>query len=211
MINELSNNQGFPDMKSDESNNWHGELYDWFSAKLGWPSYMDTQGAWELLILELRNSRGLISDGYRYRMLIERSVHSIGLIHGNPIQILSGQSVPIIHDTPNGFKLLRAVATEDYFIQIPYEFKRFIDPWFIMQVPSSKWQNSPKEGVNWEDMEFEMNRWTTYVQEIIFRSMCRSLQIAVYQEVWFECPWSRGICAISEAKCKKITALGTIL
>lgn len=209
MINEIIKYRGFPDLISNDLNSYHGELFDWFAEKLGWPNYLETQGGWEVYQKYLRDQvRGTMSDGYRYRIILERSLRSKNYLYGDPQQILMSQTIPTFHSTPTGFKIFQNIPN----ILNPKEEigNFFVEPWDYMLFSGKKWINTKQENNlenNAENITQEMLRWPDFLQEVIFRSMCRSFQNAIYNDTFLTCPWSEGTCSYKNLKCEKIKSL----
>jgi hypothetical protein len=152
-----------------------------------------------------------MSDGYRARMMACRHMNSYDILINQSIHACASQSVPIVHLTPNGLKLIRFFPTDVGFISFPYDMQ-YIPVWELMNFEAETWKNIPRPGEQnfSEAVKIELDRYFSFLQEVVMRSNCRALQFAVLNRNFLRCPWSKHGCHMAQPMCQEIKRLGDI-
>lgn len=203
----IKGNNGFP---NGNGGDFYPILFDWIAARKGWPGLEETQGAWEAKMLTLRDKlRRSMSDGYRFRMLVARRKNSASALIGEAKFLCAEQMVPLAHLTSKGMKLLQMFVTAKDIVSVPYEYGE-LDVWNLMNAKGINWQDAPEKTTLQEAAKLEMPRAKTFLQEIVMRSTCRSLQSAVLKQRSMKCPWSERGCHVAQPVCANIERLGDI-
>ena len=147
-------------------------------------------------------------------MVVEREKRPHALIMGDPLSACWSQFFPVLHLTPSGYKVLRALQTEERTILMPLEFPDMgADEVFYTNYPS--WKNMPdeirlddKEAM--EDWQFDANNQHLIMQEAVYRSLGRDLYRALLYKKSLVCPFARQGCRAAQVGCRQITSLATI-
>jgi hypothetical protein len=94
---------------------------------------------------------------------------------------------------------------------VPFEQANF-PVWTMMTIKPTPWQNIPQGATAMQAMEHELSpaRYWTFLQEIIFRAMCRTLQRAFVTGRSMKCPWADRGCQAAQPSCRNIRKLDEI-
>ncbi|MDJ0798612.1 MAG: hypothetical protein QNJ51_17635 [Calothrix sp. MO_167.B12] len=211
----LQEENGFPPAGEGKGKGFYEVLFDWLAVRAGWPGYRETQATWEAKLLSFREKRRSMSDGYRFRMLVQRREQSIDMLINDAISACASQLVPLVHITPNGMKLLRFFGYSNdegkakHALSLPLDFST-IPVWELINFDAITWENVPENSSFEDALEVEMPKAMTFLQEIVMRSMCRALQLAVLKENFLRCPWAKRGCHVALQECTNITNLDSI-
>jgi hypothetical protein len=153
-----------------------------------------------------------MSDGYRFRLLVERRMRAFNLFTMPPYLVCGQQMVPIVHLTPTGLKILRFVwpqNDEGTIFVMPFEFPT-LAPIELMGIDAISWVPVDGPVSIPEAVEIEGKRIPTYLQEIAMRATGRALQSAMLEKDRLSCPWVDRGCAVAQPKCQSIHVLNEL-
>jgi hypothetical protein len=205
-IRILRDEGGFP---PQDGRDFYHTLYDHLSDHAGWPNFEHTQSSWEGLFAYLRDrERRSMSDGFRFRAIVERRKQPMKLLIMPPDAVFSGQCIPVIHATPAGLKILRAMSTEERTWSFPYEMQA-MPIMSLMDHNAIPWVSAAGEDFQ-KATEIEFERGLTFLQEIVMRTTGRALLNAMLSESCLCCPWVDDGCHVAEEGCRRIRALGDV-
>jgi hypothetical protein len=192
---------------------FYNELFDALAGDQVpcWPTINETNHAWKVQLAFLKVTRREATDGYRFRMLVEREKRPHSMIMGDAMSACWSQLVPVFHLTRNGFKALQVFVIENRWYIAPVETKDMaINEFFHADHPL--WKDIP-DGVRFGTGNFSdihLNNVRLLRQEVIYRTFCRELYTALLCKNSLACPFALQGCPTAQPGCKNITDLAAI-
>jgi hypothetical protein len=196
-INTILKANELPNYTPSDSEGYYEKLYDYIAMDNDWPLLEETNSTWKEKLSIYKDMRNESTDGYRFRVFIERDKRSMEFVSEDALVSCSLLYIPILHLTPSGFKILVSYGN----LTFPYEFPTlYVYQWFKSYLP--KWKDIKEEYV----LENEPNNQQLLVQEMVYRSLCRSLQNSILYKDSLCCPFSTYGCNSAVAGCAKINS-----
>jgi hypothetical protein len=191
---------------------FYNELFDALAGDQvpSWPTIQETNTAWKVQQALLKQTRREATDGYRFRMLVEREKRPHSMIMGDPMTACWHQFIPVFHLTPTAFKAMRVYIIENRWYIAPVEIPDMaINEFFYVKYPL--WKDMPTEvRVGIDDFDYDINNAELLRQEVIYRTFCRELYAALLYSNSICCPFAFQGCRTAGQGCKKITDLATL-
>ena len=198
-------------------NEYYRVLFNFLAEKAHWPTLQETNLSWIQKLATMKRTRGCASDGYRFRMLVQRDLTPTDIALGDAISTCGLQGVPIFHLTPTGFKTFH--LTSGYWMQggeiwtaLPLEEPDMnVYNTFIQKLPP--WEDAPPTPTRFDDrsrLKRNVNNSLKFNQEVIYRALCRSVQDAVLHQSQLVCPFAKGGCTAAVPSCGAIKNLDNI-
>ncbi len=169
----------------------------------------------------MKRDRGCASDGYRFRMIVQRDLTPMEISHGDAIVTCGSQRIPIFHLTPKGFKIFHPqrlwmqgaemwapTLLEDPDMDVYHTFKRKPPPWEDELTPPR--DDEPLYEYMLKREFRDVNRLLLLKQEVIHRAFCRSFQNAVLHQKQLVCPFAKGGCTAAVPSCGAIKNLENV-
>lgn len=182
-------------------------LFDWIASNQdpAWPTLMETNNAWKNKLGHMKITRREASDGYKFRMFVERDLRPLGVVLGDSLIACWQQWVPVFHLTPNGLKSLSGKIIDDQFYIAHHEIPD-IAPYDFFFKDYGFWTDASAES----NMKGQAENELIFRQEVVYRSICREIQRAILYKDSMCCPFANNGCQAAIKLCSHITQLGAI-
>lgn len=206
---------GFPpypdDAGADATHQFYRDLFDLvsLSSSRPWPDFETTSAAWLQKMDERKRQRQSASDGYRFRLLVERELRPSDIVQGDAIVACALQDIPIFHLTPSGYKRLRVIAGKDDWVVAPWDqASMYVYETFHRE--TKPWRDSTLATTVAGALESGTDKVNQLEQEIVHRAFFMALQRATLDRPYMSCPFAGHGCDAAVPGCTHIMNLGTI-
>ncbi len=183
-------------------------IFDWIAAnqQAALPTIRETNEAWRTYLGFKKRTRREASDGFKFRTLVERDERWYDLIVGDSLLMCWKLWLPVFHLTPTGFKTLSASAVGDRLYIHPYETPD-LAPLDFFFTNYGLWTDAGGAGPS-KMFEGQAENELILRQEVVYRSICRELQRAMFYNSFASCPFANDGCRAATKYCSRITSLG---
>lgn len=190
-------------------NQFYKTVFDCIAKTYSWPTYVETHALWSEKLSIQKERRQEAVDGYRNRLINEKYKNPANVAISDCTAVCARNSIPILHLTPQGAKLIYGIQTEgNMTYSIPFEMPD-LDAFGIMGTKLPLWKNQPDKPTA-EAFEIEFNNRELFRQEMVFRIVCLTLADAMLHQSCFKCPMSKLGCEVATPACNELHRLDAI-
>jgi hypothetical protein len=207
-IKAIAENKGFPDAEPDKK--FYITLFNFIAEKYSWPTFEETQNAWEYIFLDRLKRGFMVSDLYKLMAIDYRNNNANLAVVSELCDIFSKLGIPILsiyEDDHKFFEYIRFFQETVHTVEGDRTaFEHFNDPFFIMTTYYNHW--SLDKFINEQNSHKEVNCSILlsgeFIREIYCRIIAKEFFYSVLNKDCFDCPMASMRCKSANATCSSM-------
>lgn len=206
-LDAISRVGGFPDMPPGGGiDDLYRRIHQLVARACGWPSWDDTWRHWQRKLAEFKQLRGSAVDGFRGRLVAYRWQRPATFLLTDPLLLCWQHNIPVLHLTANGMKVLQGVAGQRR--GVVHSFEQPLTAYGWLSMTPRPWRDLTPDATLSDVANAQIEVLPAFLQEVVSRTIGRSLQQAAIAERTFPCPYAEVGCDVAQPGCRALDWLG---